>query len=104
MSEIDAARTLVEAGENDVEWIGARDTALLTLLYGAGLRISEALSFKQGDVPFGDSLVITGKGRKERVVPVLPVIREAIDRYAQDAAVQRRAERCAVPLTPRQGR
>ncbi len=82
LSEVDAARTLKEAGENDVEWIAARDTALLTLLYGAGLRISEALSLKRGDIPLGPSLTILGKGRKERVVPVLDVLREAIDAYA----------------------
>ncbi|HEY7978655.1 MAG TPA: tyrosine recombinase XerC [Rhizomicrobium sp.] len=82
LSEVDAARTLAEAGENDVEWIGARDVALLTLLYGAGLRISEALSLRIGDVPLGEAMVIFGKGRKERVVPLLPVIREAIASYA----------------------
>jgi integrase/recombinase XerC len=82
LSEVDAARTLAEAAENDVEWLGARNVALLTLLYGAGLRISEALSLKFGDVPLGEGLVITGKGRKERVVPLLPVIREAIAAYA----------------------
>lgn len=82
LSEVDAARTLAEAGENDVAWIGARDVALLTLLYGAGLRISEALSLRIGDVPLGESMVIFGKGRKERVVPLLPVVREAIAAYA----------------------
>jgi integrase/recombinase XerC len=83
LSEADAARALDVAGENDVEWIGARDVALLTLLYGVGLRISEALGLKHGDVPLGDSLTILGKGRKERVVPVLPVVRDAIDTYAK---------------------
>jgi integrase/recombinase XerC len=82
LSEADAARTLAEAGENDIEWIGARDVALLTLLYGAGLRISEALSLRIGDVPLGEAMVIFGKGRKERVVPLLPVVREAISAYA----------------------
>jgi len=82
LSELDAARTLEEAGENDIEWLAARDTALLTLLYGVGLRISEALSLKRGDAPLGDTLTILGKGRKERVVPVLPVVREAVERYA----------------------
>jgi integrase/recombinase XerC len=81
LSERDAQRTLIEAGEQDVEWLGARDTALLTLLYGAGLRISEALSLKRGDVPLGTSLSVVGKGRKERSVPVLPVVQEAIERY-----------------------
>jgi integrase/recombinase XerC len=62
-------------------WIAARNTALLTLLYGGGLRISEALSLKRNDAPLADSLVILGKGRKERVVPILPAIREAMDAY-----------------------
>ena len=82
LSETDAARTLEEAGENAVEWLGARDVALLTLLYGAGLRISEGLSLKRGDVPLGSSLSVLGKGRKERSVPILPVVREAAERYA----------------------
>ncbi|MGZ5999577.1 MAG: tyrosine-type recombinase/integrase, partial [Rhizomicrobium sp.] len=55
--------------------------ALLTLLYGAGLRISEALSLRRGDVPLPSSLTIVGKGSKERVVPLLPAVREAIDSY-----------------------
>jgi integrase/recombinase XerC len=82
LSERDAARVLVEAGTHDVAWLGLRDAALLTLLYGAGLRISEALSLKRGDVPFGPSLTILGKGRKERVVPVLDLVREAVGAYA----------------------
>ena len=83
LSEIDAARTLAEAGTNDIEWLAARDTALLTLLYGAGLRISEALSLKRGDVPLGATLNVLGKGRKVRSVPLLPAVREAIELYAQ---------------------
>ncbi len=55
--------------------------ALLTLLYGAGLRISEALSLKRGDVPLASSLTILGKGRKERVVPVIDPVRDAIAAY-----------------------
>jgi integrase/recombinase XerC len=82
LSEVDARRAIDEAGEHDVEWLGARDAALLTLLYGAGLRISEALSLKRGDVPLAETLTILGKGRKERVVPVLPLLREAIGDYA----------------------
>ena len=82
LSEADAARAIAEAGEHNVEWLAARDTALLTLLYGAGLRVSEALSLKRGDVPLGETLTILGKGRKERVVPVLPVVRDAIGDYA----------------------
>jgi len=82
LSEADAARTIEDVGNNDVEWIAARDTALLTLLYGCGLRISEALSLTRKDVPLGASLSIIGKGKKERVVPVLPVVREAASAYA----------------------
>jgi integrase/recombinase XerC len=71
---------------SDAPWIGNRDVAMLALLYGCGLRISEALSLTRGDAPKpkGDetqSLTITGKGRKQRVVPVLPVVAEAIADY-----------------------
>jgi integrase/recombinase XerC len=62
--------------------MAARDVALLTLLYGAGLRISEALSLKRGDVPLAQTLTILGKGRKERAVPVLPVLQDAVQAYA----------------------
>lgn len=81
LSESDAARAIAEAGTHDVDWLAARDVALLTLLYGAGLRISEALSLRRGDVPLPSSLTILGKGGKERVVPLLSAIREAIDAY-----------------------
>src|SRR6201994_4220686 len=78
----DAERVLAEAGEHDVQWLGARDTALLTLLYGAGLRISEALGLKRGDVPLGQTLTVLGKGRKERSIPVLPLVASALADYA----------------------
>jgi integrase/recombinase XerC len=83
LSERDAARTLEEAANNDVAWIAARDGALLTLLYGAGLRISEALALKRGDAPFGEWLTVLGKRNKERAVPVLPVMREAVAHYVE---------------------
>jgi len=63
------------------DWIGARDIAVLTLLYGCGLRISEALGLKGADAPLPEVLRITGKGGKERLVPVLPVAREAVATY-----------------------
>ena len=66
---------------NKDAWIEARDVALLTLIYGCGLRIGEALSIKYGDIPTGDSLVIIGKGDKQRKVPVLPIVRTAIAEY-----------------------
>jgi integrase/recombinase XerC len=83
LSETDAARTISEAGQDDEPWIAARDAALVTLLYGTGLRISEALSLRRGDVPLADSITILGKGGKERSVPVLPVVREGVARYAE---------------------
>jgi integrase/recombinase XerC len=63
------------------EWVNLRDVALLTLIYGCGLRISEALSLRYGDVPFTDVLAITGKGKKQRMVPVLPVVATAVAAY-----------------------
>lgn len=65
------------------EWILARDTAVLALLYGSGLRISEALSLQRKDAPIKgrDMLRVTGKGSKTRVVPVLAIVREAVERY-----------------------
>ena len=78
----DAARVLGEARETDERpWVGARDAALVTLLYGCGLRLSEALSLTQKDL--GETLRITGKGGKMRLVPVLPPVREAIDTYVK---------------------
>lgn len=62
-------------------WVAARDTAVLTLLYGAGLRISEALSLTVNDHPLGESLRMTGKGDKTRLVPILPVVAEAVRAY-----------------------
>ena len=64
-------------------WIGARDRAVLLLLYGSGLRIAEALSLTASALPLGETLRVTGKGAKQRVVPVLPVVREAVDAYAR---------------------
>ena len=55
---------------------------MLLLLYGAGLRIAEALSLKGADLPLGETLVVTGKGGKQRVVPILPVVRAAVADYA----------------------
>ena len=76
-------RAIVEAGQDEAPWIAARNAALVTLLYGTGLRISEALSLKRGDAPLAEALTILGKGRKERSVPVIAAVREAVDRYAQ---------------------
>ena len=64
------------------DWVGARDRAVLLLLYGAGLRIAEALSLKADALPLSDRLTVTGKGGKQRVVPLLPIVREAVADYA----------------------
>ena len=80
----DQARGLITEAAEDIDrenWEAARDEAVLTLLYGCGLRISEALSLRRADAPLRDSIRIVGKGSKERVVPVLPVVREAVDAY-----------------------
>jgi len=75
---------------SDEPWVAKRDTALLALLYGGGLRLGEALSLNVGDLPKAKagetlSLTITGKGRKQRLVPMLPAVREAIDDYVRAA-------------------
>ncbi len=62
-------------------WVQARNTAVMMLLYGAGLRISEALSLTAKHCPLGASLTLTGKGEKTRVVPILPVVAEAVQKY-----------------------
>ena len=82
------ADTVAELASDD--WIGARDRTVLLLLYGAGLRIAEALSLTGADLPLGERLTVTGKGGKQRVVPLLPIIREAVADYVA---------RCPWPLT-----
>ena len=79
----DAARAVVETVELQAleSWVGARDVAVVTLLYGAGLRISEALGLKRSNAPLPDVLKIVGKGGKERMVPILEVARKAVDIY-----------------------
>jgi integrase/recombinase XerC len=74
----------LRAGEEREPWVLARDAAVLGLLYGSGLRISEALSLKRKDIPApgaGDTLVVKGKGGKERMVPVLPQVLKLIADY-----------------------
>jgi integrase/recombinase XerC len=79
------AMTVTEAISADAEpWVAARDAAIAALLYGAGLRIAEALSLTRADAPLPGSeagLRVRGKGDKERVVPVLPAVRERVAAY-----------------------
>ena len=82
----DQARGLILEADADPDlepWEAARDVALLTLLYGCGLRISEALSLKRKDAPLGPSLRVLGKGSKMRLAPVLPQVAEAISAYVE---------------------
>ena len=83
LTEPEAEALIDDAGEDAAPWIAARDTALFTLLYGCGLRIAEALDLPRRAAPFGDTLTVLGKGRKERVVPVLPAVSEAMERYLE---------------------
>jgi len=79
----DAVNLAATVAEDAAEqWIGARDRAVLLLLYGAGLRIAEALSLTSSALPLGETLNVTGKGGKQRVVPLLPIVREAVADYA----------------------
>ena len=64
-------------------WIGARDLAILLLLYGAGLRVAEAMSLTANVLPIGATLRVTGKRSKTRVVPIVPAVREAIEEYVR---------------------
>jgi integrase/recombinase XerC len=98
-----------EAGGNDdlAPWAAARDEAVLMLLWGCGLRISEALALKRSDAPLAESMRIHGKGGKVRLSPVLPAVREAVDAYLSATPFALPAEgplfRAARggPLTPR---
>ncbi|MGH7003376.1 MAG: tyrosine recombinase XerC [Alphaproteobacteria bacterium] len=74
---------LIDNAELDASepWIAKRNNAVLTLLYGCGLRIAEALSMTRAKAPSGRSMTITGKGRKQRLVPVLPAVAEAVAAY-----------------------
>jgi len=88
------ADSLERAGEASEPWIWERDAAVMALLYGSGLRISEALGLKRRDVPMpgkGDVLVVTGKGNKTRMVPVLQNVLALIQDYAVS---------CPHPLPP----
>ena len=80
---VDAARAMIDTVEVQARepWVAARDVAVVTLLYGCGLRISEALGLTTKDVPLPATLRIIGKGGKERLVPVIPAARAAVNAY-----------------------
>lgn len=92
LGEAQAAQAMEHIGtQHEDTWVNKRDLALLVLIYGCGLRIGEALSLRYKDIPQGDVLSIIGKGNKQRQVPVLPVIKEAIADYVSH---------CPYPFTP----
>jgi integrase/recombinase XerC len=95
-----APEDAVELAENAADaastpWIGARDLAILLLLYGAGLRVAEAMSLRANVLPIGQTLRVTGKRSKTRVVPIVPAAREAIEEYVRQCPYPLRGE---VPL------
>lgn len=80
----DALNLAEDAAANaSAEWIGARDLAILLLLYGAGLRIAEAMSLTARALPLGSTLRVTGKRSKTRIVPIIPAVAEAISDYVR---------------------
>lgn len=83
---VDAARAMIDTVEmqSNEPWIATRDVAVVTLLYGCGLRISEALGLTGSQVPLPATLRIIGKGGKERLVPVIPAARAAVDAYLRE--------------------
>lgn len=83
-----APEDAIELADNAAEsasepWIGARDLAILLLLYGSGLRVGEAMSLTARVLPLGSTLRVIGKRSKPRVVPLIPAVREAIDAYVK---------------------
>jgi integrase/recombinase XerC len=82
---VGAARSMADpdmaAGDGREPWIHARDSAVLGLLYGCGLRISEALGLKRADFGTRDVLTVMGKGRKQRMVPLITPVRKLVDDY-----------------------
>jgi integrase/recombinase XerC len=80
----EALGAIAEAGDLQQEpWLAARDVALFTLLYGCGLRLGEALALNRRQAPKGEAMVITGKGRKQRIVPLLPAVVDAVAAYLE---------------------
>lgn len=82
ISPDEAVSLAEEAGEDSsLPWIAARNEAVLMLLYGSGLRVAEALGLTGAALPFGEALTVTGKRHKTRIVPLLPQVKELIERY-----------------------
>ncbi|MBP5858993.1 tyrosine recombinase XerC [Marivibrio halodurans] len=94
LSQPDAEAMIGTVGDGArQEWVAKRDVALATLLYGCGLRMAEALALSVGEAPKDDQLTVTGKGNKQRMVPVLPAVRAAIADYLAACPHAAEAER-----------
>ncbi|MER2520172.1 MAG: tyrosine recombinase XerC [Bdellovibrionales bacterium] len=107
MGKSDIKDMLQAAHQNapvDEVWVGLRDEALFTLLYGAGLRLGEALSLTHGDLSAGDQICVVGKGGKQRLVPLLPIVRCMIGRYVKACPYQQHHAKWPVFLGVRGGR
>lgn len=86
--EIDDIFKVIGSIEDVLEgdsWVKYRDIALFTLLYGTGIRIQEALSLNYSDRPTRDELTVMGKRKKERMVPILPIVKQSLDKYLEEA-------------------
>lgn len=82
VDQIDIEKIFLEISKiQKSEWQAKRDKALLTLIYGCGLRISEALSVSKKNLENSQTLIVTGKGKKQRMVPLLPIAKERLDEY-----------------------
>ena len=81
VAPVDAHRLIDASASHAEPWVAARDLAALTLIWGTGMRIAEALSLKRRDAPLPEILRVTGKGGKVREVPVVPAARQAVDAY-----------------------
>ena len=81
VSPADIDGLIEDAGAHDQAWIGARDAAVLLLLYGSGLRVGEAMALTPAILPIGDAILVTGKRAKTRLVPILAPVRDAIMAY-----------------------
>ncbi|MCF8467452.1 MAG: tyrosine recombinase XerC [Sneathiella sp.] len=88
----DAKKLLEDVTTLEPNWVRHRDLAVLTLLYGCGLRIGEALSLDYGNRPTSNTMTLIGKGNKERMVPVLPAVRDALELYIRECPFELKAD------------
>ncbi len=78
-----AAKDVIKKASDGSDWVALRDYAFFVLLYGGGLRIDEALRLNNSDFSDRDEIIITGKGNKQRMIPILPIVRHAMENYIE---------------------